>query len=194
MDEPPVVRVSHGEATDKGEYWHIARTEELADGSFKEGCHLIAKDAMEWRAAEYGIPAEDLTTLLDVILMEPYLTPEEWAEGVALHVAGTVAEARAAHLARIVKCKLRLRVSTQSKTPDKVRAIIKATNGGKDAVITFLDIVRAGSPMDEEILKDKRQMVRDYRRSLVQDAERQKPTRRERFRKEVDKRKEQSRG
>ncbi|MDF5756670.1 hypothetical protein [Spongiactinospora sp. TRM90649] len=42
-----------------------------ADGG--HGIHMFPHSTFEWRAAEYGIDPDDLETLLDVILHEPYI-------------------------------------------------------------------------------------------------------------------------
>lgn len=156
--------VSHGVVTDRGSHWHVVRYKNMSDGTVQEGCHIIYKEAMEWRAAEFGIPASDLNTLLDIVLMEPYLTDAEIAQGPSLLNATTIAEAREAHLARIVSAKLRLRVSTQSKAERNILAIVPGANG-KQEVITFLDAVRAGSLMDDDAVSEKKKLVRKMRRS-----------------------------
>jgi hypothetical protein len=190
-DPVTLVRVTHGEVTEQGDNWKVDRFKTMSDGSVEEGCHIISKECLEWRAAEYGIPQQDLNTLLDIVLAEPYMTDEDWATGPNLHTASSVAEARDAHLARVIAVKLRLRISTQSKDPNKVYAVIKAKKpGAKDEVITFLDIIRAGSPIEDETLDAKREMVKSSRRSVREENNKAKPTRRERFRREVEKRKE----
>lgn len=60
--------------------------------------HVIPDDTLEWRAAEYGIGAADLDTLLEIVLAEPHAG--EPAAGHGLHDAPDVATARAALLSR----------------------------------------------------------------------------------------------
>jgi hypothetical protein len=104
--------------------WRVAKTLTADDGSSERQLHVFPTDTMEWRAAEYGIDPSDTASLLDVVLTEPHLTPEDWANGSALHTAPDIATARRDHLARCAAVKLRHRMSTRAKgTPlDRVRA------------------------------------------------------------------------
>ncbi|GAA5046633.1 hypothetical protein HNP84_009761 [Thermocatellispora tengchongensis] len=53
--------------------------------------HVFPHNTLEWRAAEYGIDHEDIGTLLDVILYEPFIPdprdPLMWQDPGALRVA-----------------------------------------------------------------------------------------------------------
>jgi hypothetical protein len=102
---------------------------------------LMPQTTLAWRAAEYGIDPADTTTLLDVILHEPFLpdlddpdaaaadpaakagmtVPARQAHGrtrkgdpepVRLRNALTIADARTAHLMRIAAIKDTVRVDT----------------------------------------------------------------------------------
>lgn len=57
-------------------------------------------EALEWRAAEYGVDPHDVDALLDIVLHEPYLAEEPVA-----YTAPTVHAARAVHLGRIADLK-----------------------------------------------------------------------------------------
>jgi hypothetical protein len=112
------------ERDDRRELWLAAVTVTDDAGTTTRLGHAFPLDAMEWRAAEYGIASTDRATLLDIILTEPHLTAEDWATGHRLHDAPDIDTARQDHLARCAKAKLRCRLSTRGKgSPlDRVRA------------------------------------------------------------------------
>ena len=105
------------------ECWRVTYRKE--DGT--NHMHVFPKDAMEWRAAEYDIDPADVETLMDVVLYEPFLDPEDKAvrkagklspavqnnkttrrgeaEPTNLMNAATIAEAREAHLLRVQDAK-----------------------------------------------------------------------------------------
>lgn len=134
------MRLQFGDAKEDGAgHWVVTLTRVYDDGRpSEEGCHVFPLDAMEWRAAEYGIDPADRDTLLDIILTEAHLSDEERAEGPSLADADTVDEARAAHIARCAKVKLRYRMSTRG---------------------AQLDQVRKKSPMNPEAVEVKRSIV-----------------------------------
>ncbi|GAA0935015.1 hypothetical protein [Nonomuraea longicatena] len=49
--------------------WGVSRVDENGQARI----HIFPHTALEWRAAEYGIDHEDVDTLLDVILHEPWI-------------------------------------------------------------------------------------------------------------------------
>lgn len=106
--------------------------------------HAFPADAMEWRAAEYGIDPSDTATLLDIVLAEPHLTPEEWSIGHQLHAAPDIDTARRDHIARCAAAKLRVRMSTRAKGSP-------------------LDRVRAESVMHPEVIELKAEVVAQAR-------------------------------
>lgn len=107
------MRVEFGEVTDDGlGHFVVAKTLTHDDGSVTNGTHVFPYDTLEWRAAEYGIT--DTSTLLDIVLAEPYLSEEDWT-GPRLHDADTIDDARSAHVSRCAKAKLRHRMSTRDK-------------------------------------------------------------------------------
>lgn len=101
---------THGDV----QMWRIEGAQEHDDGTTVPLIHLMPLDTLEWRAAEYGIDPADTATLLDIVLAEPYLSEEDWAAGHRLHDAPDIDIARAAHLARCARVKLRHRLSTRS--------------------------------------------------------------------------------
>jgi hypothetical protein len=62
--------------------------------------HSFPLDALEWRAAEYGIDHTDTDQLLDIVLHEPYITDET-----VVHTAASADAARVVHLERIAAVK-----------------------------------------------------------------------------------------
>jgi hypothetical protein len=87
-------------------------------------------ETLAWRAAEYGIPREDINTLLDIMVLEGYITREWWHEGVNIWNAATVDEAKARYLAEIARLKWALRLSTRpsGKKPHPTDPIRVETN------------------------------------------------------------------
>lgn len=130
-----------------GERWHVAATITADDGKSARQLHVFPTDTMEWRAAEYGIDPADTATLLDIVLAEPHLTPEDWATGSRLHDASGIQTARQHHIARCAAAKLRHRMSTRAKGSP-------------------LERVRAESLMDIEVVEIKAQHVAQARKQL----------------------------
>lgn len=132
------------EDTPDGRYCvYLRKTHE--DGTVDEGIHIFPKDILEWRAAEYGINPSDVDTLLDIVIAEPYLTPEDWTSGPQLYDESvTVEQAREAHLARCARVKLLHRISTRA---------------GKGSPGSPLQYVRDTHEMHPEALALKRQYV-----------------------------------
>jgi hypothetical protein len=94
------------------DWWliHGIRTED--DGTERPWCHRLPVWSLEQRAAEYGIDPTDLSTLLDVVLWEPYLGELDDGHGDDhpdfLWNAETIERARTVHLERITAVKKRL--------------------------------------------------------------------------------------
>lgn len=183
LTDQDLIKVVHNQVEDKGEYWLVHTTKTYTDGVSRPSCHAFPKDTLEWRAAEYGLDPADVETLLDIVLVETYLLPEEWAVGVRLADALTVAEARDAHLSRIAKAKLRLRISTRTKADPEVRSFLAVKLGVNENKANELDFIRTLSDMDTSIVAIKSRMVRrnvEGHHSLVR---MRKPGRTEKFRK-----------
>jgi hypothetical protein len=128
--------------------WRIALTITADDGTSTRLLHLLPLDAMEWRAAEYGIDPADTATLLDIVIAEPHLTREDWASGTTLHDAPDIDTARRDHLARCAVVKLRHRLSTRGMTSPLAK-------------------VRLGSLMDRDTIAVKAEFVATVRESKV---------------------------
>jgi hypothetical protein len=129
-----------------GDIWHVALSIEDGDVTSRM-LYAFPVDTMEWRAAEYGIDPADTATLLDIVMTEPHLNAEERDTGHQLHGAPDIPTARADHVARCARAKLRLRMSTRGKGSPLQR-------------------VRDGSPMDHEVLDVKRGHVEQVRTHL----------------------------
>lgn len=125
--------------------WRASLTITADDGSSVRHQHLFPVDTMEWRAAEYGIDPADTATLLDIVLAEPFLTPDDWAAGEQLYTAPDIDTARRDHVARCSAAKLRCRLSTRAKGSPLVR-------------------VRDESPLHAEVIELKTELVAQGRR------------------------------
>lgn len=95
-------------------HWVVKKIIENEDGGLEDGVFVFPEDALEWRAAEYGIDPADTDTLFDIVIAEFFLLPED-SDGPGLYETGDAEEARAAHLRRIARAKLRHRISTRGK-------------------------------------------------------------------------------
>jgi hypothetical protein len=124
--------------------WVVEGMRHHDDGTSIRLQHTFPLDTLEWRAAEYGIDPADTATLLDIVLAEPYLTKEDWATGHRLHDAPDIDTARADHLARCARAKLRHRLSTRTAGHPCRR-------------------VAAESPLHPEAIELKRQLVAQAR-------------------------------
>lgn len=114
-----------------------------ADGSGLT--HLFPKDVLEWRAAEYGIDASDIDTLLDIVLHENFHEEEPQDAPPTPYTAASTAQAREAHLARISKAKAtreRITLSAEGGPLDAIRARPGITEQGIRAKREQVDIHR----------------------------------------------------
>lgn len=130
------------ERVDRGDQslWRIHGTITNDDGTTSAWLHALPVDAMEWRAAEYGIDPTDTATLVDVVMAEPHLTPDDWSQGYQLHYAPDVATARRDHLARCARVIARHRLPTRAKGGPLGRLVESPMN--PDAVAVKAEHVR----------------------------------------------------
>jgi len=144
------------EVQDRGRHWQVVYDVTQDDGSVTEHGHSIPKDTLEWRAAEYDLhPVNDLETILDMVLAEPYIAPEDRVAGEELHDAPDIATARIRHVSRCAKAKLKHRIITR-----------KTANGNgkaKAVVANPLDVIRVGAVIDPEVVAVKKEHVRRAR-------------------------------
>lgn len=172
---------------DRGEYWMVHNTTTFSDGAVEPGVNILKKDTLEWRAVEYGIDPTDLDTLLDIAMVEPYLTPEEQAEGVFLLDAATTQQAREAHIARCAKAKLRLKLATRTKDPEpQVRSFLSGKLGVPEVRANNLDFIRVGSYLDPEVMEIKRKVVQNSVRVYRENKSQVKRTRLEKIRDDLE--------
>lgn len=148
------------EVQDRGRYWQVVYDATLDNGTVTEHGHSIPKETLEWRAAEYELdPATEFETILDIVLSEPYLAPEEQAgslPGEELFDAPDIATARAKHINRCAKAKLRHRISTR-KIPNGAAENKSSENGNP------FDMIRTDAVIDPEVVALKREHVRRTR-------------------------------
>jgi len=138
----------------EGGAWHIPVTFTDDTGQVvRRELDVIPEDTLEWRAAEYGIDPADTATLMDIVIAEAHMTPEDWEQGTHLHSAPDIDTARADHLARCARVKLRHRFSTRKKTSP-------------------LNAVRDLSPLDHEVVGIKAEHVHRQRKQLAATAAR----------------------
>lgn len=163
--------------------WHVGLTR--PDGV--QGVHIIPAEAFADRAAVYDLDPADVDTLLDILLHEPYMPPQETPgrppaetvlvatadgleepaqllrgsaheEPVTVFNAPTVAHAREAHLTRVEQAKQRVRIVPPR--PAKQAAGRRAAS----ATVDPLDVIRQRVRIDPEDLAARRQMVEQARR------------------------------
>ena len=136
--------------------WVAFGTQTDDDGTMVPYMHQFPCDTLEWRAAEYGIDPADVDTLLDIVLAEPYLTPQDWATGVHLyeHPDADMDTVKADHIARCAKAATRLKLSTK---PDK-----------KDKKPHALDRIRDEHSqwVDSEVVELKSELIARHRREV----------------------------
>lgn len=101
-------RVERASSGDQ-DWWIVQGTQTQDDGTSTVCFHRMPVEILEIRAAEYGIPHDDIETLLDVVVWEPHL--HRLNDGVDhnhpkfLWKAETIDEAREHYLQRIAKVK-----------------------------------------------------------------------------------------
>jgi hypothetical protein len=160
------MRITHTSVGSDELHWVVQREFVRDDGTVEPGCHVIMKDALEWRAAEYGVDPFDVETLMDIVLAEPYLTPEDWSTGYRLHDAPDVATARQDHIARCARVKLRHRISTRPGPP--------AEADGRRAGVSEhpLDPIRRAPGIDPAVVEVKAEHVRLLRIQIAEETSR----------------------
>lgn len=125
-----------GTAVGNRRMWYVLQR----DPNGEVQAHAFPPDALEWRAAEYHIDPTDTATLLDIVLHEPHLTPEQASDAHPhhLHQAPTIEQARTTHLAHIADAKTRVSVVD----PDGHLAPIHARGCAPEAVKVRRERVR----------------------------------------------------
>lgn len=141
-----ITKITYESAEQRDGVWWTAATLTDDAGTVTRYAYVFPTDTLEWRSAEYGIDPTDIDTLLDMVVVEPYLTPQDWAAGTHLYDAPDINTARADHLQRCAQAKLRYRMGTrpaagQPSPLDPIR-----TNHGIDLEVVALkaEYVRRG--------------------------------------------------
>lgn len=143
------------EVQDRGHYWQVIYDVTFDNNSTTEHGHSIPKDTLEWRAAEYDLdPTTEFETILDIVLTEPYIAPEDRVVGEGLHDAPDITMARTQHINRCAKAKLKHRISTRQQTG-------QARNG--KAAPHPLDMIRNDAIIDPVVVEIKKEHVRRTR-------------------------------
>ncbi len=179
MEEQTVVAVSEDVTGAGMELWRVRF--QRPDGNFRE--HIFPKMTLDARAAEYGIDPDDVDTLLDVILAEPFIPhpgdPRNHADDPAakaghrvkatspigavkkgqqvpawLFNADSTEQAREAHLARVAHCRAN---TVRIARPKGARA--------SDP----LDVIRAAHTPDHDLIATIADNVEGERRRLRSD-------------------------
>lgn len=136
------------------------------DGVERRYAHVMPKDTIEWRAAEYGLdPDADLDTIQDIILHERF---SEIPPGRGLYDAPTVEDARAAILDVVAAARSRSQAARAGRLPAAALKARDQTTG--DARKAW----RALSVVDPEAIKLKQTMVargREEQRALREQRE-----------------------
>lgn len=121
--------------------WWVLEVEVDRDGITDRATHVLPIDAVEWRAAEYGLdPVADHDEVLAIVLAEPHVPAPDDTDVFQLWNAPTVADARAALRARHAH----VRVTGQVGPPPATgsfpggRVVLRAT-----ATDDPLDVLRA---------------------------------------------------
>lgn len=169
------------EVQDRGHYWQVVYDVTYDNGFVTEHGHSIPKETLEWRAAEYGFdPETEFETILDVVLAEPYIAAEEQVGAVTgeeLHDAPDIATARALHVSRCARAKLKCRISTRKSMNGKTLRAGEMDNP--------LDMIRRDAVIDPVVVAIKKEHVRHARREHARRVAESQVDRAERIAKEL---------
>lgn len=158
-------RIAFTSVTDDGQgHWVVSREITHDDGHVEQGVHIFPHDILEWRVAEYDLDPNDLDTVLDLVLAEPYLTEDDWLGEVHLYDAPDSSTARAAHVRR---CR-------------RIRALFAHTGQRRVNGADLFKSIKEQSPMHPEVIRHKRRISERARaerqrtppRAALSDAER----------------------
>ncbi|MER6171372.1 hypothetical protein [Streptosporangium sp. NPDC001681] len=140
-----------------------------------EGSHSFPHSTLEWRAAEYGIDPDDVDTLLDVILHEPYMAspddPLSWQDpATAAYLEAThglptcwtpgvgASDRLAAHLVRVAEVK-RHRVLCEPEPREQRQAALLYVGSKRRATPDPLDPIKTGVRLDPIRVQARRMAV-----------------------------------
>lgn len=115
-NQPERIVIESVEFDEETKSWRVVLDEQLPGIAAEvRKMHVFPQSVLAHRAAEYGLDPGDVTTLLDIVICEPYLSREWWTGRDHLFAAPTVDEARVRLLAEIVKIKWKYRLVTRGK-------------------------------------------------------------------------------
>lgn len=147
------------EVEDRGHYWQVVYDVTHDNGFATQHGHSIPKETLEWRAAEYELdPSTDFETILDIVLAEPFVASEEQVgsvSGMELIDAPDIETAKAHHVSRCARAKLKHRITTRKAAGAKALKVDEPANP--------LDMIRNGAVIDPVVVAVKREHVRRTR-------------------------------
>lgn len=178
------MNITHDKATRQGDWWLVETTITADDGTTSRMLHRFPAETMEWRAAEYGIDPTDVETLLGIVMVEPWLTPDDWAAGSQLY-DGTadVATAQKDHLKRCAAAKKRTNITTRPATPKAAHPLdpIRADHGIDLEVVALktehVRRIRAGIQADQNKPKQQVDRAAQWKQRLADEDQRRKGNR-----------------
>ena len=133
------------------------------DGTVDKIAHALPVDILETRAAEYGIDPTDTDTLLEIVLYENYLPPQEPDDPTTLYNAETVQEARDALITRVRTLrgagKIEGRLGQSELKAAGPRAKVVRDSGEEDP----LEFVKREAPISIPHMQVRREFVRRLR-------------------------------
>ena len=133
------------------------------DGTVDRIAHVLPVDILETRAAEYSIDPADIDTLLEIVLYENYLPPQEPDDPTALHNAETIQEARDALITRVRTLrgagKIEGRLGQSELKAAGPRAKVLRDSGEEDP----LAFIKREAPISVPHMEVKREYVRRLR-------------------------------
>lgn len=137
------------------------------DGEHYGYQHHFPLDTLEWRAAEYEIDPSDTAKLLDIVLTEPFITPDDYADDAPnLYDTDDVSEARAGHIARCARVKLRHRISRGDKQHPLRR--VEHESPISQQVVNIKTAVRKKNRQDKAMKENKVSPLNSDQQRMVQ--------------------------
>jgi hypothetical protein len=120
--------------------------------------HSIHVEAIEWKAAELGLDSQDILTLIDVILYEPFLNPDDTRD-----ILVKAQEVKQELSPKVKAAKLQLRAQLTSAGVDK-----KYLDAVENDVY---DLMARHSHFDKELIDIKTKHFRDKKASVQMETE-----------------------
>ncbi|MEV4078944.1 hypothetical protein AB0J43_01455 [Nonomuraea fuscirosea] len=151
--------------------WGVAKVEPTGDRML----HVFPHSVLEWRAAEYAIDPDDIDTLLEVVLYEPYMPREDDPLAMTDQLMAAVlddvrglptcwtpgvpdADRRAAHLERVAAVRRHLVELVDAPRPQR-QAALEYVGSDRVAPVQPLDPIRAQTRLDPVRVASRRMAV-----------------------------------